>query len=299
MEKFKLSDFFETPFKDGNFNTIGILDSKIEDSILTFIDNEKYLEKLSIKKNVTCLLITKDIHKHISNPNEYGIVFVDNPRNVFFKLHNLLSKNSMYVRKKFKTIVGDNCSISPLSYISKDNVKIGNNVIIEEFVSIKENVSIEDNTIIRAGTVIGGCGFEFKKDGNTQYQVEHLGGIKIGHDVEIQYNCAIDKAVFPWDNTIIGNYTKMDNLIHIGHAVKIGNNVMMPALSVIGGRVEIKDNAWVGIGSVVRNGLIIGENARINMGAVVTKDVNDNEAVTGNFAIEHTKFIKRLKRGEM
>ena len=91
----------------------------------------------------------------------------------------------------------------------------------------------------------------------------------------------------------------MDNLIHIGHAVKIGNNVMMPALSVIGGRVEIKDNAWVGIGSVVRNGLIIGENARINMGAVVTKDVNDNEAVTGNFAIEHTKFIKRLKRGEM
>ena len=64
MEKFKLSDFFETPFKDGNFNTIGILDSKIEDSILTFIDNEKYLEKLSIKKNVTCLLITKDIYKH-------------------------------------------------------------------------------------------------------------------------------------------------------------------------------------------------------------------------------------------
>ena len=48
---------------------------------------------------------------------------------VFFKLHNLLSKNSMYVRKKFKTIVGDNCSISPLSYISKDNVKIGNNAV--------------------------------------------------------------------------------------------------------------------------------------------------------------------------
>lgn len=298
MEKFKLSDFFKKPFKDGDFNSLGILDSKTSDSILTFIDHEKYLKILSNKKNVTCILLTKEVYEHISDPNEYGIVLVDDPRNAFFKLHNLLLSNSKYTRKNFKTIIGDNCSISPLAYISKDNVKIGNNVIIEEFVSIKENTFIDDNTIIRAGTVIGGCGFEFKRDGNTQYRVEHLGGIKIGHDVEIQYNCAIDKAVFPWDNTVIGNYTKIDNLIHVGHAVKIGNNVMMPALSVIGGRVEIKDNAWIGIGSVIRNGLTIGENARTNMGAVVTKDVNDNEAVTGNFAIEHTKFIKRLK-GEM
>lgn len=296
MEKFKLSDFFSTPLIDGAFNTLGILDSKTDDSILTFIDQEKYLENLLNRKNVTCLLLTKEIYEHIPTPNDYGIVVIENPRNAFFKLHNLLASNSMYVRKKFETIIGNNCSISPLAYISQHNVKIGNNVLIEEFVSIKENVVIEDNSIIRSGTVIGGCGFEFKKDRDTQYRVDHLGGVIIGHDVEIQYNCAIDKAVYPWDNTIIGSFTKMDNLIHLGHAVKIGNNVMMPALSVIGGRVEIKDNAWIGIGSVIRNGLVIGKNARTNMGAVVTRDVNDNEAVTGNFAIEHSMFIKKLKK---
>lgn len=296
MKQFKLSDFFNEIIRDNFFETLGILDSKTEKNILTFIDDEKYISKLFAKSNVSCIVTNKKIYSQLPKDLSLGITVCDDPRVVFFKLHNELSKNFDYCRKSFETTVGDNCQISPLSCISKKNVKIGNNVIIEEFVSIKENVEIGDNCIIRAGSVIGGCGFEFKKDVNSQFRVEHLGGVKIGNNVEIQYNCAIDKAVYPWDDTVIGNFSKLDNLIHIGHAVKIGYNVMMPALSVIGGRVEIKDNAWIGIGSVIRNGIIIGNNARTNMGAVVTKNVEDNQAVTGNFAIEHSKFIKRLKK---
>lgn len=293
---FKLSELFEEVHQDGCFEVLGILDSKTSRQMLTFIESEKHIDQLMQKNNVTCIITNEETYRSLPKEHTFGVVISNDPRNTFFRLHNSLSIDACYKREQFPTKIGTDCHISPLSCIAEHNVVIGNHVKIEEFVSIKENVVIGDNCMIRSGTVIGGCGFEFKKDGDAQYRVEHLGGVIIGHDVEIQHNCAIDRAVYPWDDTKIGDYSKLDNLIHIGHAAKIGNNVMMPALSVIGGRTEIKDHAWIGIGSVIRNGLVIGTHARTNMGAVVTKDVADHQAVTGNFAIEHKKFIEKLKK---
>lgn len=277
------------------FKTLGILASKVDESICTFLDSEKYIN--DIKENVSMLITTLDIYNRIKNEkNSYGFVIVPNPRIFFFELHNSLCNNNKYIREMFDTQIGDNCNISDLTYISNKNVIIGNNVTIEEFVSIKENVIIGDNCKIGAGTVIGGTGFEFKHNNEEIISVIHVGGVKIDNNVEIQYNTTIDKAIYPWDNTVIGEYTKIDNLNHIAHACKIGKRVMIPAGSTIAGRVEIGDDSWIGINSTIRNGMKIGECARTNMGAVVTKNVEDNESVTGNFAIEHSLFIKKLKK---
>ena len=64
----------------------------------------------------------------------------------------------------------------------------------------------------------------------------------------------------------------------------------------IGGRCNIGENVWIGLGAIIRNGLTIGSNSRVNMGAVVTKSVADGEAVSGNFAIEHSQFIAEMKK---
>lgn len=275
------------------FETLGILASKSGKTMCTFIDDEKYINDL--KDSFTMIMTTREIYNQL-NKKDFGFYIVDNPRIEFFNLHNRLAESNKYVREKFKTKLGNNCHISDKAFIAPENVIIGNNVVIEEFVSIKENVVIGDNSIIRAGTVIGSVGFEFKRNENKIIPVKHIGGVVIGNNVEIQYNSAVDKAIYPWDDTIIGDFTKIDNLNHIGHACKIGKNVMMPAGSIIGGRVEIGNNAWIGIGSVIRNGMIIGENARTNMGAVVTKNVADGEAVSGNFAIKHEVFINNIKK---
>lgn len=299
MSSYLLSECFcEQVFKDAEFDTLGILDSKVTMPFLTYIENEKYLDKLLNNPYISAVITNEELYEKYLKNKSYGCYICNNPRLVFFKLHNRLSVQNGYRRSKFTTKFGDDCEISPLAHISKNNVIIGNHVIIEEFVSIKENVTIGDYSIIRAGTVIGGNGFEFKKDGQSLFHVEHCGGVIIGENVEIQYNCCIDKAVYPWDNTEIGNYSKLDNLIHIGHAVKISERVMIPALAAIGGRVEIANDAWIGLASVIRNGLHIGTNARANMGAVVTKDIENDQSVSGNFAIEHKQFIERLKKGE-
>ncbi len=278
--------------EDREFKTLGLAGAEIDLKFCTFIENEKYID--SISQNATMVITKSEIAAKIKDK---GICISENPRISFFKLHNYLSKEKDYIMfKEYKTHLGNDCVISPLAHIAKKNIRIGNNVKIEEFVSIKENTVIGDNTIIRTGSVIGGEGFEFKRLANEDIlPVKHVGWTVIGNSVEIQQNTCIDKAIYPWDMTMIGDNCKIDNLVHIAHGVKLGKGAFIVAGTLIGGRTVIKENTWVGVGATVSNGLIIGKNSRINIGAVVTKDLEDGSSVTGNFAIEHKKFIEFIK----
>lgn len=273
-----------------NFDTLGLVQSNTEKSICTFIDNEKFIE--DIPDRVSVILTKEELKEALQN---YNCCIVESPRIAFFQLHNSLCNCKDYRRNTKPTRIGKNCGISDSAYIANKNVFIGNNVVIEEFVSIKENVAIGDNCVIHAGTVIGGEGFEFKRDKDTVLSVSHAGGVRIGENVAIQYNVCIDKAVYPWDDTVIEDYVKIDNLVHIAHAVKVGVGTMIVANSGVGGRTVIGENSWIGFNATIKNGLKLGNNTRVNMGAVVTKDVEAEGSVSGNFAIPHSQFIKHIK----
>lgn len=294
----KLSDLFgkEKVIRDMEFEVLGLVDSHPEKAMLTFIETEKFFEKLVSNKNVSCVIANPTVTNKIMEETNLGIVVTESARSDFFKLHNQLATSINYKREEFKTKVGKNCVISNLACISNTNVRIGDNVIIEEFVSIKENVSIGDGCIIRAGAVIGGTGFEFKRDNDQLFLVKHLGGVKLENDVEVQHYSAIDKGVYPWDDTLIGRQSKIDNLVHVGHAAKIGIKSLLAAGSIIGGRAEIGDNVWVGIGAVISNNIKVGDCSRCNIGSIVTRDVGINESVSGNFAINHERFLDHIKR---
>lgn len=279
-------------YRDGEFDYLGLMVSKVNKKILTFIEKLEYIDKFS--ESISSVICNEKIAHRV--PSKYGVIISENPRMEFFKIHNYFSEDRKeYLRKEFNTSIGENCSISKLSIISDKNVVIGHNVIIEEFVVIRENVIIGDNCIIRSGCKIGGVGFEFKNNKKIIIPVNHCGGVIIGKNVEIQYNTCIDKAIYPWDNTVIDDYTKVDNLIHIAHAVKIGKRCLVPAGVAISGRTEIGNDSWIGVGATVSNGLSIGNNCRVNIGSVVTKSLDDGKNVTGNFAIEHDKFINLMK----
>lgn len=279
--------------REKQFDVLALSASNIQKPSCIFLDNDKFLRDM--KSNVTMVITTPELAPYVRKM-DVGICIAQSPRLLFFEIHNFLSQNEQYTRKRVDCQIGSNCRIDQSASIAEKNVLIGNNVTIEEFVVIRENTVIGDNSIIRAGAKIGGEGFEFKKSNGKLIPVKHLGGVRIGSYVEIQYNSCIDKAVYPWDDTIIGDYTKIDNLVHIGHAVKIADNVLIVAQSGIGGRTVIGADSWVGFATTTSNALQIGENVRINIGAVVTKDVGDHASVTGNFAIEHKKFIENLKK---
>lgn len=277
---------------DIEFQTLGLAIADTSLNFCTFLDNAGYVEQLG--DNAVMVITNPEISRLIANR---GVCISSNPKISFFELHNYLTGFSAYkLCKDFDTIIGENCKISDATSIAKKNVKIGNNVTIEEFVSIKENTEIGDNTFVGAGTIIGGEGYEFKRlIDNKVLSVKHFGWVKIGNNVNIQYNTCVDKAIYPWDATILGDYCKIDNLVHIAHGVKLGKAVFVVAGALLGGRTVIGDNSWVGVGATVSNGLVIGKDARINIGAVATRNVDDNSSVSGNFAIEHKKFIEFIK----
>ncbi|WP_460293372.1 UDP-3-O-(3-hydroxymyristoyl)glucosamine N-acyltransferase [Clostridium tertium] len=277
--------------KDGEFTSLGLAVSVCEEKLLSFIENEKYIDSLSDR--ITCLITTQAIGEKLKN--KYGVIVSSNPRMDYFKLHNKLSSIEEYKRKEFETIIGEGCEISNLASISKNNVRIGNNVKIEEFVVIRENTVIEDNSIIRAGVVLGGEGYEYKRVDGIIMNVNHCGGVIIGESVEVQYNGCIDKALYPWDNTIIGSHSKLDNLVHIEHGVKIGNRCLIASRTTFGGRTIIGDDSWVGLGAIISNGLTLGNKVSVSLGSVVTKSLKDGEKVSGNFAINHNKYIDFIK----
>lgn len=280
---------------DGEFEVLGLVNTIINRKTLSFIESEKYIKDLS--ENITCVFLKKELLEYLPNNIDLGIILCENPKVEFFKLHNYLCNNIKYKRQKIKTVIGDSCKISKKSIVSQNNVEIGDNVIIEENVIVRENVKIGRNSIIRAGSIIGGEGFDCKRiEKESIMMVVHTGGVIIGDNVEIQYNCCVDKAVFPWDDTIIGNYTKIDNFVHIAHASKIGDRCLLVANSGIGGSTIIGNDCWIGFGATISNGLVIGNTCRVSIGAVVTKNVESGKNISGNFAIDHSKFIEFIKK---
>lgn len=145
---------------------------------------------------------------------------------------------------------------------------------------------------IGKNTAIGRDGFGYARDKDgTLVKIPHRGNVVICKGVEIGSNVCIDRAVE--GSTIIGEGTKIDNLVHIAHGVKIGKNCLIVAGAVIGGSCEIGDNCFIGINASIKNKVRVGNNVTIGMGAVVLKDVPDGETWAGNPAkkIEHVKKL--------
>lgn len=277
--------------KDVEVDSLGLTSAECDKRILSFIENEKYIKDLS--KDIKAVITNEYIGEKLKG--DYGVIIANNPRMDYFKLHNELAKSKDYKRADFETIIGENCEISNLASISHKNVKIGNNVKIEEFVVIRENTVIGDNSIIRSGVVLGGEGYEYKRVDGIIMNVTHCGGVIIGNNVEVQYNSCIDKALYTWDDTIIGDYSKLDDLVHIEHGVKIGERCLIASRSTFGGRTVLGSDSWVGLGAVVSNNLKLGNKVSISLGSVVTKNLDDGAKVSGNFAIDHNKYIDFVK----
>ncbi len=278
-------------YKDGSFDIFGLLSSHHgNDRICSYLTGAAFVKDLERNREVSCMICPKELVPLLPDTIS-GILISENPPELFWELHSRIPSPDA------PTVIGEGCSISKLAYIADRNVRIGNHVVIEEFVSIKEGTTIGDDCVIRAGSVVGGEGFQvIEKSDGKRVVVKHKGRVVFGKNVEIQQSVVVDKALFSWDETVLEDGVKIDNAVHIAHAVKLGENTKVSAGVIFGGYVSTGKDCWFGLNSTIRNTITIGNNAFISMGSVVTKSLEDNAKVSGNFAIDHALFINELKK---
>jgi UDP-3-O-[3-hydroxymyristoyl] glucosamine N-acyltransferase len=277
--------------KDNKFESLGGVHHRTA-NMLVFIESEKFLPALFENTLVSCVITNQNLLAKI--PENYGIAISENPRKTFYHLHNYLANNTDFYWEDFPSEISPEAKIHPRAFIAEKNVRIGRETVIEANATVLERVIIGEDVILRSGCTIGSQGFEFKRIEGKILNVAHAGGVRLGDRVEVQANSAISRSIFG-GFTELGEDTKLDNLVHVAHNVKIGKRCFLAACAMLAGSVSVGDDVWIGPGCSISSEITIGNSASITIGSVVTKSVEPGQHVSGNFAIDHQKFLSFIK----
>lgn len=193
--------------------------------------------------------------------------------------------------------LGDRVIVMAGSYVGP-RARIGDDSVLHPRVTVREDCELGARCLIHPGVVIGSDGFGFAFDEGRYHKVPQVGNVVIGDDVEIGANTTIDRATT--HSTQIGDGTKIDNLVQIGHNVVIGRHCIVVAQTGISGSTELEDYVTLG-GQVGLVGHIrIGRGATVGARSGVTKSVPPATIVTGYPAVTHglwkriTALVQRL-----
>jgi UDP-3-O-[3-hydroxymyristoyl] glucosamine N-acyltransferase len=279
---------------------------------ITFLDNRKYVSQLSSCSASACIL-TKADSKHA--PDNLTLLITDTP----YKAYAIVAaefypdpgaKEGIHPSAVIhdSATIGKGCQISPGVVIERD-VTIGENCILEPNTIVGTAVRLGANSRIGAGASLSHCligarvhlypgvrigqrGFGFAMDVSGHKKVPQLGLVVIGDDVEIGANTTIDRGAGP--DTVIGDGVMIDNLVQVGHNVRIGAGSVIVAQSGISGSSTLGNFVALGGQTGVAGHLTIGAGAQIGAQSGVMRDVKPGERLIGSPASPAKQFFRQL-----
>lgn len=265
----------------------------VEPGDLTFVDVKKYFNK-SLTSAATTILINEEV----APPEGKGLLISDDP----FRDYNLLTDHfqpeipldelgARIVGANFRVgehvVVGENVHVGDGSQIGHNvvigsHVRIGKNCRIHANVTIYAHTVIGDDVTINSGTVIGSEAFYFKARPVGRDKLLSKGRVVIEDHVDIGANCTIDRGVS--GDTVIGEWTKFDNLVQIGHDTVIGKRCLLAAQVGVAGVVTIENDVilWGQVG--VNKDLTIGKGAVLLGKTGVMSDLEGGKTYLGMIA---------------
>jgi UDP-3-O-[3-hydroxymyristoyl] glucosamine N-acyltransferase len=283
--------------------------AQAESDQLSFLSNRKYAADLAATR-AGAVLVPKNLEGH-----DDRWIRVDDPYFAFARIMTRwFSNRPMPKGVSPKAVVsssaklGQNVVLGHFAIIG-DEVVIGNNVTIFQGVSIEAgsiigddciiypNVTIYDGTrvgrrcIIHSGVVIGSDGYGFALHEGKHHKIPQIGIVRIEDDVEIGAGTTIDRAAL--GETVIGEGTKIDNLVQIGHNVKVGKHCLLVSQVGIAGSTELGDYVAVAGQSGFSGHLKIGNRVQVAAKSAVLDDVPDDTKVMGSPAVPFTEFARR------
>jgi len=175
--------------------------------------------------------------------------------------------------------IGKDVTIGSYCVIGK--AVIGDGCVLDSNVRVYDDTVMGKGCVIKAGAVLGGAGFGYERDADgNKFRFPQIGQLIMGDYVEVGANTCIDRGALA--DTVIGDYTKINNLCHIAHNNKIGRNVTITGCVNVSGSNVIDDDVWIAPNSSIRGWVHIEKGATVGMGAVVVKDIPEGETWVGN-----------------
>lgn len=277
-----------TVIGDGSMKVSGINEiHKVENGDITFVDHQKYYDK-ALSSVATFIIINKKVEA----PEGKALLYCEDP----FAAYNKIVKKFRSFEPAKRSIsdsavIGEGTVIQPGAFIG-NHVKIGKHCIIHSNVSIYDYSELGDYVIIQANSVIGGDAFYFKRRPEGYDKMLSCGRAIIHDHVEIGAGCTIDKGVS--GDTIIGQGTKIDNLIQIGHDTVVGKNCLFAGQVGIAGVATIEDDVilWGQVG--VSKDLTIGKGAVVLAQSGVPKSLEGGKIYFGTPTREAREKMREL-----
>ncbi len=277
---------------------------------LTFLSHLKYQGKL-IQSAAACVVVAPAAAEAAIKRG--SCIIVDNPYAYFARVTQLWKRQHLPSSAGRLQRIHPSALIDPLARLAPDaaigafacigaNAVLGSGVRVGEHGVIGSDVSIGADTqlsarvtvadgcvigercIVHSGAVIGADGFGFAPHGGRWEKIEQLGVVRIGNDVEIGANTCIDRGAL--QDTVIEDGVKLDNLIQIGHNVRIGQHTAMAGCVGVAGSASIGAHCTVGGGAVVLGHLTLADHVHISAASVVTRSIHKPGHYTGLFPID-------------
>ena len=282
---------------------------------ITFLEENNKLRDFISTTDVSAIIIGKnDILIEEIKQRKTSIIIVENPRVAFAEILNIFE--TKFKQKKViddsanianSSVIGVDCYIGPNVIIGEntiigsnnyifpgvvisENVEIGDNNIFFPNCVIYQNTIIKNNCIVNSNTVIGSEGFGFIPQNGKWKKMPQTGGVILNNEVEIGTNCCVDRPAVGF--TEIGEGTKIDNLVQIGHGVNVGKNCAFAAQVGIAGGAIIGDGVILAGQVGVNNRVKVGNNVIASSKCGIHCDINDGEVVSGFPAMQNKSWLR-------
>jgi UDP-3-O-[3-hydroxymyristoyl] glucosamine N-acyltransferase len=185
--------------------------------------------------------------------------------------------------------LGDRCQLGEGVSLG-DKVSVGEDTVIGPRVVCYPGSTIGSRVVLKAGAVIGGDGFGYLTGTRGHTRIPHVGGCVLEDEVEIGSNSCVDRGSV--DDTVVGRGSKLDNLVHVGHNVRLGERCLVMAGVGIAGSTRIGNDVILAGHVGVTDHLTIGDRARVAAKSAVFGDIPAGASFSGHPARPHRQFLR-------
>lgn len=256
---------------------------------LSFLSHPKYQKQLAASQ-AACVIVSPQM-QDVAQARGACIV-ADQPYLYFARVTQLWKKS---LAKTTTPLVHASAVIDPGAFVHPSarigalcvverGARIGANTELKSRVTISEHCVIGDRCLVHSGVVIGADGFGFAPNAGAWEKIEQLAAVRIGNDVEIGANTCIDRGAL--QDTVIEDGVKLDNLIQIGHNVRVGKHTAMAGCAGVAGSAIIGEHCTIGGGAIVLGHLEVADHVNISAASVVTRSIRKPGHYTGMFPID-------------